>query len=1196
MKLRTLHVAAFPGLEAGAELRLDGFDADTNLVIGPNASGKSTLVRALRSVLAPDALRSEEVRVVATFDGGDGVWRAERVGRRVAWTRDGRASDPPPGAAGDAFDALTISVDDLTDVTDSDRSAERAIARALAGGYDLDAVRDVPGFDVGARHGQTEEQTLIARRNDLREVERRQEDLRRALAGRDAKIEARDDARAARAEVERLEAALALVEERAARAALEAELATFPSGVAELGDGDADARAEHHTRRNGLLTRRRDAEQNRDDAANQLAATGLAEASVTLADVATLEAAQRDLAAREDDVRRHVTAAREAAAQRDAAAAALRGGRRGGWDDGPEAGADDGVEGAAEGGAPPQVAGAALDVVETDLADLRTREARLVAVEERLVAVEARLEDAVAEARRAAEAAGADDLVAADVAASEATRVAEGDAVRRHRDALRAAGGARPRGVAAASVAALLGALVAGAFELPAWAVAATSAVAAGLAAFAAPRVLGRAGAAPDARAEALDVAAAHLREAARGAADRASLAREAAGLRDAVGAARDALRARADAVGFDPERLHADFARWLHDAHAYADARVRADGAERAATDAATAYAEAADALAAHLAEAGGTPPAGGEAALGGAASAAAFGAALADLRGRVEARDRAREAQDAAERAAANAEEDLAALAEEEARFFARFGLADLPEAERDAAFEVRLEARPRYREREAAFRAAEARIEPLRAKLDGTPELVAQVEAGEREALEAARSDAEARAARADALSEEVAALDARVAAEERGHDLAEARAAERAATEALRDARDAVVFAEAGRWWLDEIEREHGAHATPAVLERAREAFASFTEARYDLRFDPRAEEGARFVAFDRRDGVERTLRELSTGTRMQMLVAVRVAYARHAEAGGPALPVVLDEALTTSDAERFAAVAKSLARLARDEGRQVVYLSARAEDAAAWRAAVADVGGVGVAEHRLAGADAPAGVVDAAALALPAAEAVPDPGDLDAAAYAARLGVPPIDPWRAADAIHVLHLLRDDLPGVATLLRGGVTTLGIADGVDRSAGLTAWLGPERAETLRDRIVAARAWLPAWTLHRARPLDADVLAASGAVSETFFDAVAELVRDVRGDGAALLAALEAKAVPGFRTQKREELAHYLREGGYLADGTPPSSAERVGRMLAALEAAGRPRDPDAVAALDAALEVGVTAGGPAPSTEA
>ncbi|MDR9391244.1 MAG: hypothetical protein RI554_04370, partial [Trueperaceae bacterium] len=424
MRLRGLHVAAFPGLEAGTELQLDALGGGTNLVIGPNASGKSTLVRALRSVLEPDAVPGEAIRVVATFDGDDAVWRADRVGRRVAWTRDGRGSDPPPGASGDAFEALAISVDDLADVTHSDVAAERAIARALAGGFDLDAVRAAPGFDVGPRHGQTEERTLTERRHDLREVERRQETLRRALAGRDALVAARDDARAARGEVERLDAALALAEALATQATLAEDLATFPRGMEQLGDGDADARTSHHARRDDLRARRRDADRRRDAADDALAATGLADAAVSLTDVAALEAAQRDLAAREHDVRGHVTAAREAVAQRDAAAAAV-----GAGGDAP----------------PPQVEGAPLDAIEGQLVDLRTAEARVAAVDERLERVATRIEEVVREAHRTAEAAGAGDLVPQDVTASAAAWTAAGDAVRGRRDALRAAGGAEGR-------------------------------------------------------------------------------------------------------------------------------------------------------------------------------------------------------------------------------------------------------------------------------------------------------------------------------------------------------------------------------------------------------------------------------------------------------------------------------------------------------------------------------------------------------------------------------------------------------------------------------------------------------------------------------------------------------------------------------------------------------------------------------
>ena len=44
---------------------------------------------------------------------------------------------------------------------------------------------------------------------------------------------------------------------------------------------------------------------------------------------------------------------------------------------------------------------------------------------------------------------------------------------------------------------------------------------------------------------------------------------------------------------------------------------------------------------------------------------------------------------------------------------------------------------------------------------------------------------------------------------------------------------------------------------------------------------------------------------------------------------------------LDEVLTTTDPERFVAVVKSLLVFARDEGRQIVYLTANPADVVQW---------------------------------------------------------------------------------------------------------------------------------------------------------------------------------------------------------------------------------------------------------------
>ena len=54
MKLKSLTIRVLPGLDQGFEI---GFEPDAvNVVTGPNASGKSSLIRAVRALLYPDQL------------------------------------------------------------------------------------------------------------------------------------------------------------------------------------------------------------------------------------------------------------------------------------------------------------------------------------------------------------------------------------------------------------------------------------------------------------------------------------------------------------------------------------------------------------------------------------------------------------------------------------------------------------------------------------------------------------------------------------------------------------------------------------------------------------------------------------------------------------------------------------------------------------------------------------------------------------------------------------------------------------------------------------------------------------------------------------------------------------------------------------------------------------------------------------
>ena len=143
------------------------------------------------------------------------------------------------------------------------------------------------------------------------------------------------------------------------------------------------------------------------------------------------------------------------------------------------------------------------------------------------------------------------------------------------------------------------------------------------------------------------------------------------------------------------------------------------------------------------------------------------------------------------------------------------------------------------------------------------------------------------------------------------------LEQAAAEESRARQALEDKRDEALLAVATRTLLDDVEQAFEAEHEPAVLRRARDVFANVTARAFDLRLRG---DGS-FVAHDVRQEAARELAELSSGTRMQLLLALRLAWIETQEQGGEALPLFLDEALTTSDEDRFAVMARSLERLA-----------------------------------------------------------------------------------------------------------------------------------------------------------------------------------------------------------------------------------------------------------------------------------
>ena len=364
-----------------------------------------------------------------------------------------------------------------------------------------------------------------------------------------------------------------------------------------------------------------------------------------------------------------------------------------------------------------------------------------------------------------------------------------------------------------------------------------------------------------------------------------------------------------------------------------------------------------------------------------------------------------------------------------------------------------------------------------------------------------------------------------------------ELERAAAAESRAEEMLADKREDALLSVATETLLEDVEQAFVAEHEPAVLRRARDIFAQVTARAFELGLRP----DGTFVARDVRQGVTRGLGELSSGTRAQLLLALRLAWTEAQEEGGEALPLFLDEALTTSDEDRFAVMARSLERIARAEGRprQVFYLSARRHESALWQGATgAEPATIDLAALRFRRpAAAPEDYRVEEAPSLPAPEGHP-PED-----YARLLEVPRLDPRRPEGSVHLFYLLRDDLPLLHSLMdTWRITSLGQLEALLASdAAPAAFAGEELRDRLRGRCRALRTWVDLWRQGRGRPVDRGVLEQCGAVSAVFIDRAAELAQRLEGDGEAFLQALRDGELGHFRLSKMEELERELIDEG-------------------------------------------------------
>ena len=373
-------------------------------------------------------------------------------------------------------------------------------------------------------------------------------------------------------------------------------------------------------------------------------------------------------------------------------------------------------------------------------------------------------------------------------------------------------------------------------------------------------------------------------------------------------------------------------------------------------------------------------------------------------------------------------------------------------------------------------------------------------------------------------------------------EESHDLEKALADEESCQQALVDCYLQDVQDLVGHAILKQVQQETRDAERPVVFTRAQALFESFTGARYRLDLSDESSTPA-FTAYDRQTHIRQPLDELSTGTKVQLLLAVRLAFVETLE-GELRLPLLMDEVLGTSDPIRAQAIMDAVAALTQG-GRQVFYFTAQDDECTRW-------------QRHLAAREVPFCVVnlayvrrlpsEGAVVALDAIFAraeVPSPDGSSYLEYANRIGVPPLVPsGGTADGTHVWYLA-PDAHVVHECLRRGITHWGPLRECPESL-----LGPVAALRARMAVFAeaVNALHEESRVGRGKSVTADCLHESGAVSDAFMARAVNLAEECGGDGATVVAKLRSGALVRFRAESIDRLEEYFRDGGYIVDEAP------------------------------------------------
>ncbi|MDK2842743.1 MAG: hypothetical protein PWQ17_2249 [Anaerophaga sp.] len=376
---------------------------------------------------------------------------------------------------------------------------------------------------------------------------------------------------------------------------------------------------------------------------------------------------------------------------------------------------------------------------------------------------------------------------------------------------------------------------------------------------------------------------------------------------------------------------------------------------------------------------------------------------------------------------------------------------------------------------------------------------------------------------------------------------GHELEDVLTRKENALTELEDVYHNNISGFTGHLIVEELKAQTRDQNRPQVFRAAGELFNRITAGRYELRLDNK--EQAVFTAYDTVLKLEQPLSQLSTGTRVQLLLAVRLAFIEKQEETIK-LPLLADELLANSDDERASAIIQALIEISR-EGRQIFYFTAQDDEVKKWFSFLKSENDIHFTHVALTG-DSGISYSDNISQISPEdikfSYSAPRPEEKNHAKYGEALAVSPFS--LLTDDITSLHLwyLIDDVNLLYRCLQKGIRQWGQLQSFVQNNGRISGLDDDTWQIICNKAELLERFKELYTIGRPKPVGRDVLMQSGLISDTFIDAVTEKAVELNGNPEQLLLALKNGEVPRFYKTKTEELADYFTANNYIDENEP------------------------------------------------